>query len=92
MLQNWVESGKEMGRNGVKLIREGWETVFQITFRVWGPRKNFRGSLDMGLSKVSYSTTQCVRSGSQLSLVFDSRKLGHKLILTLCQVSSFEVP
>ena len=46
--------------------------MVQITFRVWGSQKIFKGSVDMDLPKFSYSS-QCVGSGSQLSWVFDPR-------------------
>ena len=52
-------------------------TLFQLTFRVRGSQKIFRGSENTDLPKFSCSTTQCVGSGSQLSLVFDPRPVAY---------------
>lgn len=53
--------------------------MVQITLRVWESQKIFKGSVHMDLPTFSYSS-QCLRSGSQLSYVFDPRTcsyLGH---------------
>ena len=49
------------------------KSLFQLTFRVTGSRKIFRGSENTDLPKFSCWTTQFVGSGSQLSQVFDPR-------------------